>query len=546
MNKADVYRTTRLTESYWPADTSTPLLDLTIAQVLRQVAAEVPDRLALVEGVPDPTKRRRWTYAQLLTDAERVASAMLKIFKPGERIALWAPNVVEWELIQLGCALAGIILVTVNSAYKVKELDYILRQSEAAGLFLTNEYRGHNMLETVNQIRKSLPCLREVISISDFEDFINTGNKTAVFPEIKPEDPCMIMYTSGTTGYPKGAELYNKGIINSTKFMADRAGMQIGGVWVNAMPMFHMGGAGFAALGSLQQRGTHVLVPGFEVPLMLNLFESECGTFSLLVPTMIEAILDHPDLGKYNVSALTNILSGASKVEASLVRRVKEVLGCNITIVFGQTEMHGGLTQTHRDDMPEDQADTIGQPYPQSEVKIADRETGKVLPIGIEGEICCRGYQAMIGYYNMPEETAATLKAEGWLHSGDLGSMDERGFIKITGRLKDMIIRGGENIYPSEIEALLQSHPKVAKAAVIGVPDEYWGEQVGAFIIPKSPENLPTAAELSEYCKTNLAGYKRPRSWYFVNEFPITASGKLQKFALRGFVESGEVKAEVE
>lgn len=544
MNKADVYRTTSLTESYWPADTTSPLYDWTVAQVLREVAAEVPDRIALVEGVHNPAKRRRWTYAQLLADAERVASALLNRFKPGERVAIWAPNVVEWVLVEFGCAIAGIVLVTVNPALQAKELDYILRQSEAAGLFLTEEYRGHNMLDTANQIREDLPSLREIISISDFEDFINSGSESSKFPEVKPEDPFVIMYTSGTTGYPKGAILHNKGMTNSTKFMAERAGMKVGGVWVNVMPMFHMGGCGFPTLGTLQQRGTHVIVIGFDPSLILELFESEKGTFALLVPTMVEAILDFPDLKKYNLSTFEAMLSGASKVEASLVRRIKSELGCSISIVFGQTEMHGGITQTHTDDDPEDQAETIGQPYPQIEVKIADPETGQVLPLGVEGEICCRGYQTMIGYYNMPNETAAVLKNDGWLHSGDLGSMDERGFLKITGRIKDMIIRGGENIYPAEIEDLLQKHPKIAKAAVIGVPDDYWGEQVGAFIISKSLENRPTPEELTEYCKANLAGFKRPRDWYFVNEFPFTTTGKLRKFALRELIQKGDVKPE--
>lgn len=546
MNKHEVYRTTRLTESYWPANTAKVLVDWTVAQVLREAASEVPDRLALVEGVPDSAKRRRWTYAQLLADAERVASALLNRFKPGERVAIWAPNVVEWVLVEFGCAIAGIVLVTINPALRAKELEYILRQSEAAGLIITEEYRGHDMLATARQVSKDLPTLRQIIGISGFEEFLNSGVRPAKFPEVKPEDPFVIMYTSGTTGFPKGAILHNKGMTNSTKYMAERAGMEDGGVWVNVMPMFHMGGCGFATLGTLQQRGTHVIVVGFDPALLLDLMEREKGTFALLVPTMIEAILDFPDLKKYDISKLKYLLSGASKVEASLVRRVKSELGCSISIVFGQTEMHGGITQTHRDDTPEDQAQTIGQPYPIIEVKIADKETGEVLPLGMEGEICCRGYQTMIGYYNMPDETAAVFKSDGWLHSGDLGSMDERGFLKITGRIKDMIIRGGENIYAAEIESLLQEHPKIAKAAVVGVPDEYWGEQVGAIIIPKSPENRPTPAELTEYCKANLAGFKRPRYWYFVSEFPFTTTGKLRKFALRELIQKGELKPEAD
>ncbi|MFF2445661.1 AMP-binding protein [Neobacillus sp. NPDC058068] len=536
MENHNVYHSRRLTESYWPADTSRTLHDSTVAQVLRQVAAEVPNRIALIDGVMDPARRRRWTYAQLLSDAERVACALLNKFKPGERVAIWAPNRIEWMLIEYGCAIAGIILVTVNPALRGKELEYVLRQSEAAGLFLTEEYRGHNMLQTAHEVRVNLPTLREVINFSDFEDFIHSGNKTVTFPEVKSEDPFVIMYTSGTTGNPKGAILHNKGMTNSTKFMAERAGMEKGGVWVNVMPLVHMGGCGFAVLGTLQQRGTHVLVGGFDPALFLKLVEEEKGTFALLVPTMVEAILNLPERDQYDLSTLNSILSGASKVEPYLVRRVKKELGCGMSIVCGQTEMHGGTTQTHLDDTPEDQAETIGQPYPHIEVKIADPATGEVLPLGKDGEICCRGYQTMVGYYNMPEETAATLKDDGWLHSGDFGSMDERGFIKIRGRLKDLIIRGGVNIYPIEVENLLKEHPKIGNVSVIGLPDEYWGEQVAAIIIPKSHANKPTEEELTEYCKANMASYKRPRFWFFVNEFPTTAAGKIQKFKLREIV----------
>lgn len=532
LNKYDVYRDTRLKESYWPADTTRTLHDWTVAQVLRDVAAEVPDRIALVDGVADPMKRRRWTYAELLSDSERVAQALLNKFKPGERVAIWAPNVIEWVLIEFGCAIAGITLVTINPALRAKEIEYVLRQSEAAGLFLMEEYRGHNMLNTVDQIRKNLPLLREVVKVSELRDFINANRNTTPFPQVKSKDPFVIMYTSGTTGNPKGAILHNKGITNSTKFMAERAGMEVGGVWVNVMPLVHMGGCGFAVLGTLQQRGTHVLVAGFAPSLFLELVEEEKGTFALLVPTMVEAILDLPDRKKYNLLSLKSILSGASKVEPHLVRRVKEELGCGMSIVCGQTEMHGGTTQTHLDDGPEEQAETIGQPYPQIEVKIVDPVSGQVLPLGEDGEICCRGYQTMIGYYNMPDQTAATLKEDGWLHSGDIGSMDERGFIKIKGRLKEMIIRGGVNIYPAEIENLLKEHPAIVDVVVVGLPDKYWGEQVAAVIIPKSLDNPPTTKELTEYCEANLASYKKPRSWHVVSEFPKTAAGKIQKFKI--------------
>jgi fatty-acyl-CoA synthase len=536
------FHKTCLTKSYWPADTSRPLYDLTVAQLLRQVAAEVPNRIALVEGVPDSSRRRRWTYSQLLRDSEQVAQALLTRFSPGERVAVWAPNVVEWVLLEFGCAIAGIILVTVNPALQANELDYVLRQSNAAGLFLTEKYRSRNMLHTAYQVRKNLPSMREIIGFSDFGRFKSSGVSADNIPLVYPEDPCVIMYTSGTTGYPKGAILYNKGMTNSTRFMAERAGLEEGGVWINVMPMFHMGGCGFATLGTLEKRGTQVIVKEFDPTLYLELLESEKATFTLLVPTMIEALLSFSKRKQYNISTLKTILSGASNVEPSLIHRVKEELGCSFSVVFGQTEIHGGIAQTHLDDTPEDQSETVGQPYPQIEVKIADPETAEVLPLEKEGEICCRGYQTMIGYFNMSEETSSVLKEDGWLHTGDIGSMDQRGFLKVKGRLKDMIIRGGENIYPAEIETLLRKYPGVADVAVVSVPDKYWGEQVAAIIIPKTPENPPVPDELSEYCKANLAGFKRPRLWYFVREFPMTSSGKLQKFKLREEILNGKLK----
>ena len=542
MKKPILYCNTRLTESYWPADTSKPLLNSTIGDQLRAAATEFPERLALVEGIADPAKRRKWTYAQLLAEAERVADALLKRYQPGDRIAIWSPNLVEWALIQYGVALAGMTLVTVSPAYQARELEYLLGQSDSSAVFVSDEYRGHNMLATAQKVKENLPHLKEIIRFEQYEEFVKTGRPVKEYPQVGLLDTCMIMYTSGTTGFPKGAMLTHNGLMTSSAFMAERAGLELGGVWVNVMPMFHMGGAGFASLGPLARRATHVLAPAFDPLLFLNLVESEKGTYALLVPTMIEAILGSPDFKKYDLSTLKTIQSGASKVESSLVRRViSELGGCRIAIVFGQTEAAGGVTETFPDDTPEDQAETIGQPYPQCEMKIADPATGAVLPIGQVGEICARGYAPMKGYYNMPDETKKTLR-DGWLHTGDMGSMDERGFLKITGRLKDMIIRGGENVYPAEVEKLLKEYPKVGDAAVVGIPDNYWGEVVAAILIPKSKDGRPSVKELDDFCRINLANYKRPRVWFFVDSFPTTEAGKLRKFMLREQIEKGELK----
>ncbi|NSW82810.1 MAG: acyl--CoA ligase [Syntrophothermus sp.] len=541
--KSALYRERRLTESFWSGETHHVLYHTTIPFWLRKNAFEVPDRLALIEGIPDASKRRTWTYAELLRDAERIAHALLNKYKPGDRIAIMAPNIVEWALMQYGIAMAGMVRVTLNPAYNVREIEHILKTAGVSAIFTMEEYRGNRMMDTIESIRGSLPSLQDVYDLQRLDEFVNTG-KPVELPEVKPENIDVIMFTSGTTGAPRGAILNHFGMTNSIRFMAQRAGLENGAVWVNVMPMSHMGGNGFAALGTLQQQATHVLVVEFDVPLFLSLMEEYKGTFSLLVPTMMEAILAYPDLGKYDLSSWKYILSGASKVEADLVRRLKSILNCDISIVCGQTEAHGGYTQTFRDDSPEDQAETIGQPYPMIDFKIADRETGAVLPIGEEGEICIRGYQVMQGYYNDPDGTAITIDEEGWLHSGDLGVMDERGFVRFTGRLKDMLIRGGVNIYPAEIENLLKEHPKVDKVAVIGVPDEYWGEQVAAIIIPKSFDDLPTLEELDKFCLDNIARFKRPRYYAFVKEFPMTATGKLRKFKLKEDVASGAIQLE--
>ncbi len=481
MNRGNTSRSAQVTESYWPADRSEPILDATIGQLLRQAALKVPDHIALVEGCSDASARRRWTYAQLLTDAERVASALVSRFQPGARIAIWAPNIPEWELLQMGASLAGMVLVTVNPAFKAQELTHVLRQSRAQGLFYLEEYRGNNMTAILAQARKELPNLQDVIGFAGWQGFIGSANPSIQLPGVKPDDPVQIQYTSGTTGIPKGAILHHKGIVNASRFMANGTGLEPGGVWVNAMPMFHIGGCGLAAVGTLAQHGKHVLVPGFDAALILELIESEQGTFMLAVPTMLSMLLDHPDSARRNLSTLRTVISGASMV------------------------------------------------------------TNQVLPIGEQGEICARGYQAMLGYFDMPEATAATLEPDGWLHTGDLGTMDERGYLRITGRLKDMIIRGGENIYPREIEMRLSEHPEVANAVIIGVPDEKWGEQVAAIILPVSIEEPPSPEELQDYCRANLAVYKTPKLWFFVDHYPLTATGKIQKFVLQESVKKGEL-----
>jgi fatty-acyl-CoA synthase len=530
-----------LATSYWPADDSGAVRETTVGDLLREAAAMVPTRPALVDAVEDTPTRRTWTYAEFLTDAERAARALLARFSPGERVAIWAPNSAHWVILQQAMGLAGLVLVPVNPAYRARELEYVLRQSGAAGLFHTDAYRGLDLAALVADLRPKLPALRAAISFADWEPFTADGDPARELPAVTPTDLLQIQYTSGTTGFPKGALLHHRGLVNAAIGVADRAGMPDGGVNINAMPMYHIGGGAVTSMGTLAKRGTFVVLPGFDPALMLEAFETYRGTHTLVVPTMLMALLDHPDREKRDLSSIQAIMTGATTVPAALIRRTVETLGTRTTILFGQTEMHGVVTQTRLTDTPEDQAETVGQPLPRIEVKIADPDTGDVQPLGEPGEICCRSYQNMVGYHDMPEETAAAIDADGWLHMGDLGTMDERGFVRVTGRIKDMIIRGGINLYPREIEEVLLDHPAIAEAAVVGVPDEKWGEQIAAIIRLVPGACPPSIDELRVFCRTQMSAHKTPTYWTFTDQLPATPSGKVQKFLLREQLASGQL-----
>jgi fatty-acyl-CoA synthase len=522
----------RLETSLWPAEPG-EVRDVTVCQILYHAAETVPGRVALVDCAQDPVRRRQWTYAEFVTEAERAARALLTRFQPGDRIAVWAPNSAEWIILQQGISLAGMVLVALNPAYRAREMQFTLTQSGAAGLFCAGEYRGFNMRELAGQLQAGLPGLRAVVSLDEWDAFVARGDAAVPLPEVKPHDMIQVQYTSGTTGFPRGAMLHHMGLVNEAAFVAERAGMPDGGVYINAMPMYHIGGGAVTSFGAWAKRGTFVILPGFSPATILEAFETYRGTHTLVVPTMLIAMLDHPDLATRDLSSLQTILSGASSVPASLVRKTIATLDCQFSILFGQTEAHGVVSQTRVTDSPEDQANTVGQPLPQLEMKIADMDTGEPVPLEEQGEICVRGYQAMRGYYDMPRETAATIDPDGWLHMGDIGSMDARGFLKVTGRVKDMIIRGGMNLYPAEIEAALQDHPAIETAAVIGIPDDRWGEQVGAVLRIRPGHDRPTISDLTQFLRTQLAPHKCPVYWSFTDAMPMTPSGKIQKFILR-------------
>jgi fatty-acyl-CoA synthase len=534
----------KLTTSSWPADTSDEVRDTTIGRVLREAATQAPERVAMVAGMPDTNDRTRWTYAELLADAEQVARGLLTRFEPGEHVAVWAPNIPEWVLLQYGAALAGIVLVTINPAYRPSELEYVLRQSRAAGLFLMPEYRGNPMAKSLDSVRANLPDLRDVVLFSEWSAFIAEGDRSErALPEVGPDDPAALLYTSGTTGFPKGALLHHRGVTNDARFVASRLGLADGDTQVSPMPLFHVGGCVLAVLGTASVAGTYIPVLAFDPALVLELVETERAAMMGGVPTMLIAMMEHPDFATRDLSSLRVIGSGGSTVPAELVRQIEAGLGVQFSIVFGQTECSAVATQTRLDDSPEDKSETIGQPLPGVEVKVVDALSGDTVPPGTLGELCIRGFCVMTGYYDMPDATAATIDADGWLHTGDLGTMDERGYCKIEGRLKDMIIRGGENIYPREIEAVLYEHNAVADVAVVGVPDDRWGEEVAAFVRLGEGASA-TSGELTTYVRERMAHYKVPRTWIFVDTFPLTGSGKVQKFVLREQLVKGDLVPE--
>jgi fatty-acyl-CoA synthase len=519
-------------ESHWPADPHEPVLETTCGGVLRSAAERAPDAVALMVGAPDPAARRRITYAELLTEAERAARSLLGRFAPGERVAVWAPNIPQWPVLQFGAALAGITLVTVNPLYRAKELRYVLSQSRAAGVFLVPTVRDVSTVDILDMVRPELHALRDSVLFTDWDTFCGSGSPTESLPEVDPGAAAQIQYTSGTTGFPKGAIIHHRGLTNNARYLAAQLLLAPGEVVVNPMPLFHTAGSGCLTLGPMQAQATQVLMPFFDPALLLALNESERGAILAGVPTMLFAALAHPDFAGRDLSSVRLAFSGGALVPPRLVRSVREALSIPFVTVYAQTEASPVITGTRSTDGIEDQAETVGQPFPQAEVKIVDPATGHTAPLGRIGEIRTRGYHVMTGYFDNPEGTAAAVDAEGWLHTGDLGSMDERGYCRIEGRVKEMIIRGGENIYPREIEMVLLEHPDVAEVAVVGVPDERWGEQVAAFLRP-ADDSVPAEAELDAFCRERLAAFKVPRFWRTVDAFPMTASGKVQKFTLR-------------
>ncbi len=527
-----------LSESYCPAQDGPEPAPLTIGAMLRASAAKAPGRVALKELDYSGAIGRTWTYAELVRDTERLARALASRHAQGARIAVYANNLPEWVLLELACGLAGIILVTVNPAYQPRELKYVLEQSRSEAIYYVSEFRGNRMHDIVEAVCSDLPAIRHRILLTD-HDALFAGEAEGALRAPKPSDPVQIQYTSGTTGFPKGALLHHNGLVRNGVDTMTRGGVGAGDVFVHHMPLFHTTGCAILVLGGFGVGATMLLAPMFDPAIVAKVIEREKARFILGVPTMLVALIDEVEKSNRDFSAVKRIMSGGAMVAPELCKKAKAVLGAPIQIVYGQTESSPVITQAWVDDSLEDLTQTTGQPLPHTEVSIRNPANNSVCAIGEQGEICCRGYLVMAGYNDNPEATAAAIDADRWLHTGDLGVMDARGYVKITGRVKDMIIRGGENLFPAEIENAMLEHDKIAEVAVVGIPDEKWGEQIACFMRAKSA-GRPDAAELKAFIRARLAPQKTPAYWVWVEEWPLTGSGKIQKFKLREQFERGE------
>ncbi len=516
--------------------------DTTIGGVLRAAAEAAPDVIGLVDGDAEPHARRRWTYADLLATSEQMARALSTRFDPGSRLAVWAPTRPESLVLTYATALAGLVLVPMNPALHAQEARHVLASSGAAGVFVQREHRGHDLLAELAAVRAELPALVEHVDFDDFDTFAAAGPAGAALPDVEPDDTAQIVFTSGTTGAPKGARLTHRSMTSAARGAALRFGIREGDVYANPLPLFYVGGQG-VGLEIALQHATYVMLGSFDPGALLDLFESERATLTVAVPTVLVALLEHPSLPARDLRALRSVSSGGSVVPAELVRRVGTEIGASVTIVFGMTECSGFVSQTMLDDTPEDIAETIGLPLPGVEVRVVEPQSpdsddnlgaGDVVDVapGTVGELLVRGDNVMAGYHDDAAATAAAFAPGGWFRTGDLVTADERGYLRIVGRSKDLVVTGAENVYPAEVEAVLHTHPSVGDVAVIGLPDARWGERVTAVVRPAPGAEVDTDA-LEAFMRERLARHKVPRVWIVVDDLPRTASGKVQKHVLR-------------
>jgi fatty-acyl-CoA synthase len=523
--------------SYVHGASGTPLLGETIGATFDSCVARFGEREALVSR----HQGRRYTWAELAREVERVANGLLALdLRAGDRLGIWAPNCAEWALVQFASAKLGIVLVNVNPAYRTSELEYALRQSGCRALVAAQAFKGSDYVEMVDEVRPALPALEHVVFLDGprwdelLEADADPDAIAARQAATQFDDAINIQYTSGTTGFPKGATLSHHNILNNGYFVGRGCRYGEEDRICIPVPYYHCFGMVMGNLAALTHGACMVLpAAAFEPAAVLECVEAERCTSLYGVPTMFIAELEHPDFASYDLSSLrTGIMAGSPCPIETMRRVVSEMHMEEVTICYGMTETSPVSTQTDAEDPLAKRVGTVGRVHPHVEVKVVDPATGRVLPRGEPGELCTRGYSVMLGYWEDPERTAEAIDRGRWMHTGDLAVMDDEGYVRIVGRSKDMIIRGGENVYPREVEEFLYTHPDVADVQVIGVPDRRYGEEVMAWIVPRAGAAVDRDS-VAAFCEGRVAHYKVPRYVRSIEAFPMTVTGKVQKFKLR-------------
>ena len=561
MTTAAATNTASLVESYARGATDVPLIEQTIGAFFADMVARQPESEALVSV----HQGRRYTYAQLQTEAHRLASALLGMgLTPGDRVGIWSHNNAEWVLMQMATAQVGLVLVNINPAYRTSEVEYALNKVGCKLLVTMARFKTSDYLGMLRELApewahgtpgaleaQQLPHLNTVVWIDvagqgedepgllRFSDLIARGNPddprlAQVAATLKATDPINIQFTSGTTGFPKGATLTHRNILNNGFFIGECMKLTPADRLCIPVPLYHCFGMVLGNLACLTH-GAAIVYPndGFDPLTVLQTVQDERCTGLHGVPTMFIAELDHPRFAEFNLSTLRTGIMAGSPCPTEVMKRVVEQMNLReITIAYGMTETSPVSCQSSTDTPLDKRVSTVGQVQPHLEIKIVDPETGAVVPRGERGEFCTKGYSVMHGYWEDPAKTHEAIDADGWMHTGDLATMDAEGYVNIVGRIKDMVIRGGENIYPREIEEFLYRHPQVQDVQVVGVPDQKYGEELCAWIIAK-PGTKPTEDDIRAFCKGQIAHYKVPRYIRFVTSFPMTVTGKIQKFKIR-------------
>ncbi len=526
-------------DSYESGPSAAPLLGETIGANLERTVAAHPDREALVVVHQDV----RLTYAQFDAEVDRVARALMAAgLQVGDRMGVWAPNRVEWVLVQYASAKAGVILVNVNPAYRASELGYVLQQSGCRMLVAAREFKGADYVAMVDEVRADCPGLERTVFLdgAGWDELLDgaaevTGEALRERAgALQFDDPINLQYTSGTTGFPKGATLSHHNILNNGYFVGEGCRYTHEDRVCIPVPFYHCFGMVMGNLGCTTH-GACMVVPAdaFDPAATLRAVQDERCTSLYGVPTMFLAELNELDHRPYELGSLRTGIMAGSPCPVEVMRKVVDSMHMpEVTICYGMTETSPVSTQTGADDELERRVATVGRVHPHVEVKVVDPETGHVVPRGEPGELCTRAYSVMLGYWEEPDKTAEAIDGAGWMHTGDLAAMDEEGYLKIVGRSKDLVIRGGENVYPREVEEFLYGHPEVADVQVVGVPDERYGEELAAFVVAREGAE-PDPEALREHCRGRIAHYKVPRYVLLVEDLPMTVTGKVQKFKLR-------------